>query len=772
MFGMLLLALLCGSPCATSAADSAVAWRYDLRAGDRLVYRERFEQDIDGREIYGLTSGRDKPFGSPFVSAARYEWTSQLLVPAASATRVLVGVQRNRARDDSISTSLDTASGITDHERERQHARLTGRDRFAQANLLTANGDATQPWAARREMRSKMLWDAFELPSLPAAPVGVGDRWQSTDPFAFEMQVTGADTLGGERCYRTEGSAGAAALIPRQVADSNAFHLRFWYCPASHLVRRIELEGTYPDVNYYKVHERLVLELQDRKHGEAMAAWLQHPDLRQGALAAVALEDSSAAASVLATPGLDSIFAGADTASARMLLGIAYRAGAAPPSLAILSSLLGSPSARVRTLATRLLARASDGASAQPLLERAAADSDYFVRAAAARALRPDSLARNAGAIACELPDSLRARLTRRRASSSPGTSFRGMSAQSYRGWPYAMYVPDDYRGDEPFPLIVYLAGNAGPAVEGVQLGAPAFERTGYLVVYPNAWGGWWRTNTETMVDSLLAEVMREYAVDPERVYISGLSNGGTGTLDYVSLWPQRFTAAVVAMGAGLFGFVEKGGNRPFVSNVTHTPLLFLHGKRDQVIDVSATTNTVDSLRAQHADVALKLFPDRGHEIAPGSGDDGLTVDFFQHHTGRAIPKKLDFNAATTVHARHYWLEILEKEDAPVGDSLAADESIAEVVRARLGAMVRAEVHASIDDHNTVKLETSHVRRLRLLLRPDLFAHDGPIKVVLNGKTVSNGTLRTDCALYARTLAQWGDPYLAYSSELTFEVPR
>ena len=103
-------------------------------------------------------------------------------------------------------------------------------------------------------------------------------------------------------------------------------------------------------------------------------------------------------------------------------------------------------------------------------------------------------------------------------------------------------------------------------------------------------------------------------------MYISGLSNGGTGTLDYVSLWPQRFTAAVVAMGAGLFGFIEKGGNRPFVSNVTHTPMLFLHGKRDEVINVSATTNTVDSLRAQHADVAMKLFPERGHEIAPGSG--------------------------------------------------------------------------------------------------------------------------------------------------------
>ena len=772
MFGMMLLALLCGTPCTASTADSAVTWRYDLRAGDHLVYRELFEQDIDGREIYGLAVGRNKPFGSPFVSAARYEWASHLLVPEASANRMLVGVQRNRAHDDSISTSLDTASGITDNERERQRARLRGRARFAQANLLTTSGDATQPWAARREMRSKVLWDAFELPSLPTQPVRIGDRWQSTDPFAFEMQVTAADTLGGERCFRADGSASAAALIPRQVVDSSAVHLRFWYCPATRLVRRVELEGTYPDVNYYKVHERLVFELQDRRHGESMAAWLRSAELRQGALSAAALGDSSAAASVLGTPGLDSIYTGGDTASARILLGIAYRAGAAPPSLATLSSLLGSENARVRTLAARLLARASDGAAARPLLDRAAADSDYFVRNAAAHALHPDTATRNACAIACALPDSMRERLARPRPSSPAGTSFRGMASDAFRGWPYGMYVPDDYRGDEPFPLIVYLAGNSGPAIEGVQLGATAFERTGYLVVYPNAWGGWWRTNTETMVDSLLGEVMRGYNVDPERVYISGLSNGGTGTLDYVSLWPQRFTAAVVAMGAGLFGFIEKGGNHPFVSNVTHTPLLFLHGKRDEVIDVSATTNTVDSLRAQHANVAMKLFPDRGHEIAPGSGDDGMTVDFFEHHTGRTIPKKLDFNAATTVHARHYWIEILEKDDVPGGDSFDADATIASEVRARPGALVRAEVRATIDDHNTIRLETQQVRRLRLLLRPDLFAHEGPVKVVVNGKTVSNGPLPTDCALYARTLAERGDPYLAYSSELTFEVPR
>ncbi|MBK5188979.1 MAG: hypothetical protein JJD97_12105 [Gemmatimonadaceae bacterium] len=64
MFGMMLLMLFCGAPCTTGAADSAMLWRYDLRAGDHLVYREIFRQEIDGSAVYKLTTGRDKPFGT------------------------------------------------------------------------------------------------------------------------------------------------------------------------------------------------------------------------------------------------------------------------------------------------------------------------------------------------------------------------------------------------------------------------------------------------------------------------------------------------------------------------------------------------------------------------------------------------------------------------------------------------------------------------------------------------------------------------------------
>ncbi len=328
MYGLMLLTILCGARCTTPPADSAIVWHYDLRAGDHLIYRERFRQEIDGREVFGLATGRDKPFGAPFVSASSYEWTSHVLVASVIGERVLVGVQRNRTRDDSIVTSLDTSTALSAYERERLRTRLLGRARFAQANILSPNGDAHEPWAARREMRSKILWDAFELPSLPTKPVQLGDHWQSTDPFAFVMHIAAVDTLGTERCYRAEGAASAAALIPRQTVDSNAVHVRIWYCPATQIVRRVELEGTYPNVNYYKIHETLSLELQQHTRGEPISGWLQSAELRQGALAALAIGDSSAISTALATPGLDSIYTGADSASVRMLLGIAFRAGA------------------------------------------------------------------------------------------------------------------------------------------------------------------------------------------------------------------------------------------------------------------------------------------------------------------------------------------------------------------------------------------------------------------------------------------------------------
>ena len=110
-----------------------------------------------------------------------------------------------------------------------------------------------------------------------------------------------------------------------------------------------------------------------------------------------------------------------------------------------------------------------------------------------------------------------------------------------------------DYRGDEPFPLLIYLSGGGGQAFDAVLSAGDGIEHAGYLAVYPHAGGAmWWEQKPTAMVHELLLEILRSYNVDADRVYLAGFSNGASGALYYSTLWPQRFAAIALLMGAGV----------------------------------------------------------------------------------------------------------------------------------------------------------------------------------------------------------------------------
>jgi pimeloyl-ACP methyl ester carboxylesterase len=328
------------------------------------------------------------------------------------------------------------------------------------------------------------------------------------------------------------------------------------------------------------------------------------------------------------------------------------------------------------------------------------------------------------------------------------GTTPQVLNAKEGGGWPYLVRIPEDYRGDEPFPLLFYLSGNAGPAIEGALLADEGVSDTSFLVVYPHAAGLWWHSKPTAMMNALLDDVLRRYNVDTRRIYLSGLSNGGTGTLYYATLWPHRFAAAVSAMGAGLWTPEVEPDNEPLPRNSDNLPMLFLHGAEDPVISADATRATVEQMESRPAPLESHIFPDRGHEIMMGRGDDGMTLAFLRRFERNPFPRTVNFQARTLRAPRLYWVEMLEKEDG------------------------LAEVKAEIEKDNVIRISTKRVRRLRLLLRPELFAAPGPVRVVLNGKEVFSGELPGGCSTLDRSLQQTLDPLLAWSSELTFDITR
>jgi hypothetical protein len=89
---------------------------------------------------------------------------------------------------------------------------------------------------------------------------------------------------------------------------------------------------------------------------------------------------------------------------------------------------------------------------------------------------------------------------------------------------PYMIRVPGEYRANKKSPLLIYLSGGGGLAIDGVNTGAGAVEETDYLVLYPQAGDYWWQPGIRSRVDRLLTQVLHEFNVDTNRIYIAGFS--------------------------------------------------------------------------------------------------------------------------------------------------------------------------------------------------------------------------------------------------------
>jgi poly(3-hydroxybutyrate) depolymerase len=751
----LLIGLL-ALPVALGAEEARVELRYDLRPGDHFIYREVF--DRQGKNSY-----------YKYDFQLRKQWTTHMLVVGREGRAFNIGFQRNREQAEMLRFRPDGKDKL-EEERPRFAERVAQQSpHFAEANQMDAVGWPRLPWAAVRESWSEVLFDVHELAPLPRESVRPGDSWRAASVLGLEFRASGWDLLDDQSCLRIDGSANNGELTSR-----------FWFCPESQTMRRLEFNATYP-VFGGRFQEKVTLELIDHRRDEPLPAWLADPDLQQGALAALTLAESIPVKPEL----IHSLSESADTDVQRKALALIYRHRLQPPPVDQLEKLLSSENSRVRALAVRAMENVSK-AEARPAIEQAREDADYLVREAALGWLRDRLPVTNAPALktpvdtrkiwdqladlplespsapaltevsagkelpvgSCGQMDDWMARAIRsRRLPPEPsGASARGMTTPGLGGWPYVIYIPEDYRSDQPFPLLIYLSGDSGRAIHGVGYVRESLPDFGYLVLFPQASGYWWHEDPTARSTALLHEVLQKFNVDTNRVYLAGTSNGGTGMIRYAAWWNDRLAAATSLMGAGLYSADDS--EPPLIVNLLDLPFLFLHGEDDKTIPLQTARDTYKAMRRldPNAPVTLLVFKDRGHDVLLDT-DEGQTLEFFQQHTRDPFPSEVVFQATDMRFPRRFWLEILEKKKGP------------------------AEVRGRIDTDNTVRVDAHGVKRVRLLLRPELLARPGRVRVVLNGKKVFDGKLTHDCGLLQESWRQSADPFLAYSAELVFDVP-
>lgn len=90
-------------------------------------------------------------------------------------------------------------------------------------------------------------------------------------------------------------------------------------------------------------------------------------------------------------------------------------------------------------------------------------------------------------------------------------------------------------------------------------------------------------------------EVMTTKAVDPTRVYLTGLSMGGFGAFDLAARKPELFAAVVPICG---------GGDPATAPTIARIPFFIVHGTDDPVVPVALSRTMRESIAAASAEVA------------------------------------------------------------------------------------------------------------------------------------------------------------------------
>ncbi|MFD7906710.1 MULTISPECIES: N-acetylglucosamine/diacetylchitobiose ABC transporter substrate-binding protein [unclassified Kitasatospora] len=186
---------------------------------------------------------------------------------------------------------------------------------------------------------------------------------------------------------------------------------------------------------------------------------------------------------------------------------------------------------------------------------------------------------------------------------------------------PYVLSLPDGYAdAAEPWPLLLFLHGAsergedlAGIAAHGPLKRIEAGADLPFVVVAPQCPSySTWAAELSALA-ALVREVADAHRVDPDRLYVTGLSMGGTGTWALTARYPGRFAAAVPICGSWLPEAAPR---------IAHLPVWTFHGAEDRNIPVSHTEKIVAALREAGNPVRFTRYPDTGHDSWTRTYDD------------------------------------------------------------------------------------------------------------------------------------------------------
>lgn len=177
----------------------------------------------------------------------------------------------------------------------------------------------------------------------------------------------------------------------------------------------------------------------------------------------------------------------------------------------------------------------------------------------------------------------------------------------------FSLYVPEYYDKNTAYPLVVALHGGSGHGRSFLWTWLRDARSRGVIVLTPTSLDGTWGLHEPGpdagRLDALVAEVGQQWHVDPQRVLLTGMSDGGT--FSYLAgLRDGAPFTHVAPISASFHPLLLEGVARERLQGL---PVYLVHGALDWMFPVDVAHMARDALRAAGAELEYRELDDLSH---------------------------------------------------------------------------------------------------------------------------------------------------------------
>lgn len=348
---------------------------------------------------------------------------------------------------------------------------------------------------------------------------------------------------------------------------------------------------------------------------------------------------------------------------------------------------------------------------------------------------------------------------------------------------PFLVHVPKSYHSKQKTPLYVYLHGGV--------IGRPNFANPGYIpdgleakimtrameqnafIIYPfgrKNFGWLYQQEAFETVIKEIAYIKSLYNINDNKVYIGGHSNGGSGAFWFALNQPSTFSA--------FFGLNYNpkiySGNTSLRNLENGTPFYGISGSEDTAFPIT-TVNAIYNYGISNG-ANWKNFTKKGGHGLPFSNRDSINFifDTLATKTRNPFPKQIEWETDHIKNGKNAWIEIMELDTLAEKANWHTMLNPTITQNGKTGFIDfnknKSGAVSAVVEGNTIRIETSRVKRIKLYISADMFDLKQQIKLIINGKDYINMNLTADKNVILEEFLKTKDRDFIVANKIEFTV--